>query len=131
MTPPEFITLNDETLTVPQWAQRLNISVPALRYRLKAGWPLQDALTPAKRGRGSSAFADGAEMQRRRSERQQRAQAAFLQREFTKLVDEIDRALRAFQHRLSVLDAEHDRGVGQNAYENANDRATPVAQDGV
>jgi len=44
------ITLNGETLTLTQWAARLNIGLPSLIQRLK-NWPLERALTTPKKER--------------------------------------------------------------------------------
>jgi hypothetical protein len=38
------ISYNGETRTVAQWAARLGISATALHRRLKAGWPIKEAL---------------------------------------------------------------------------------------
>lgn len=44
-----WITFNGETLSLTQWAERLNIGVPTLLERL-AKWPRDRALTEAKNG---------------------------------------------------------------------------------
>lgn len=44
-------TMNGETLTVRQWAERLGISNTSIIWRLKNGWPLGRALTE---GRGNT-----------------------------------------------------------------------------
>jgi hypothetical protein len=41
------ITFRGETLTLKEWAIRVGISTPLLHHRLKAGWPIEDALTTA------------------------------------------------------------------------------------
>lgn len=46
------ITHNGETLSIPEWAERLGITRESLRDRLDAGWSVSDALTtPAVRSR--------------------------------------------------------------------------------
>ena len=47
-----FITFNDKTQTVAQWAKEVGLTRTALLSRLAWGWPIEDALTwPAERGR--------------------------------------------------------------------------------
>ena len=46
------ISYNGETLTLPQWAQRLGLSRESLRDRLDSGWSIEKAVTtPAVRQR--------------------------------------------------------------------------------
>ena len=45
------ITHNGVTRHISEWASDLGITPQSLRFRLKAGWPLQDALT---KGRGKT-----------------------------------------------------------------------------
>jgi hypothetical protein len=46
------ITYNGETLTVPQWAERLGLTRESLRDRLDSGWSIERAVTtPAVRQR--------------------------------------------------------------------------------
>jgi hypothetical protein len=40
-----YLTLDGETLTITQWANRLGISAPGLRWRLRSGWDICSALT--------------------------------------------------------------------------------------
>lgn len=40
----KWITFDGETLCYGEWSKRLGLSREALRYRLKAGWPLEKAL---------------------------------------------------------------------------------------
>lgn len=43
------ITYRGETLTIGGWADRLGMSEWTLRHRLRAGWPVEEALgTPAR-----------------------------------------------------------------------------------
>lgn len=48
---PTLLTHNGETLSIPQWAARLGVSAFCIRRRLKAGWPVADALTAGPRTR--------------------------------------------------------------------------------
>ncbi len=50
MLTAQRLTLNGTTDTLLGWAQRLNLSYAALRKRLVSGWPLEKALTQARRG---------------------------------------------------------------------------------
>jgi hypothetical protein len=44
------IEFNGETLTLIEWSEKVGIDQTAIRYRLKAGWPIEKALlTPSKR----------------------------------------------------------------------------------
>lgn len=38
------IEYNGEILTLSQWARRMNLQIQTLSYRLKQGWPIEDAL---------------------------------------------------------------------------------------
>lgn len=40
-----FITYNGKTLTVQEWAERLNITPSTIRSRVNKGWPIARALT--------------------------------------------------------------------------------------
>ena len=44
-----FLTHDGVTLTIAQWARRLQITRGTLWHRLKAGWPIDRALTPTLR----------------------------------------------------------------------------------
>lgn len=47
-----MISFSGETKCITDWAKEMNISVTAIQYRLKAGWPLQKTLTtPSARPR--------------------------------------------------------------------------------
>lgn len=41
----KLITYHGETLSISQWAEKLNISKTMLYQRIKAGWPVERALT--------------------------------------------------------------------------------------
>jgi len=41
----KWVSYQGETLTVTQWAERLNIEFHVLRWRLKHNWPIERALT--------------------------------------------------------------------------------------
>ena len=48
----QLLTLNGETLPLPEWAKRVNVSEQAIRYRLAHSWTVEQALTPGdNRGR--------------------------------------------------------------------------------
>lgn len=38
------VTLNGKTQTIKQWAKDLNMTVGGIMYRLKKGWPVEDAI---------------------------------------------------------------------------------------
>jgi hypothetical protein len=122
MSLPELISFNGETLNLTQWAKKLGIGVNSIRYRLNAGWPIEDALTLSRRGRGMSALADAHDIERRRYERVRNADANQLRREFKKLVHDIDRALNSFRYRLSVLVEDDHRGAIEDFQETPIDR---------
>lgn len=44
-----LITYQGETLTIAQWAEKLNLSKTMLYQRFKAGWPAERALTERRR----------------------------------------------------------------------------------
>jgi len=46
------LTYNDETMTIAQWARRLNVSPERIRGRLEAGWSIENALTEPHRPLG-------------------------------------------------------------------------------
>ena len=43
-----LLRLGDETLTLIQWAKRLNLSRDTIVHRLKLGWPIERVLSPVK-----------------------------------------------------------------------------------
>lgn len=43
-------TINGETLCLTEWAERLGINRSAIRGRIKAGWPIERALTERRLG---------------------------------------------------------------------------------
>jgi hypothetical protein len=45
MTTSHRLTFNGETLLLADWARRCGISSHTLTYRLKSGWPIDEALT--------------------------------------------------------------------------------------
>lgn len=51
-----YLTFDGRTQTVGDWAKEIGISSPAIRYRLKAGWSVEDALTVSKRSYSSKTF---------------------------------------------------------------------------
>ncbi|WP_316214073.1 hypothetical protein [Bradyrhizobium sp. SZCCHNR2032] len=124
------ITHEGVTLTIDQWAARTQQSPQLLRYRLKAGWPVADALTQPRGARGVPAYRDVVLAERHRQDRIRAAAARTLHRDFEKLVRDMDRALNAFKYRLAAF-ADTDPGVSNDFAETVADRAPPVAQDRV
>ena len=123
--PRKAITFNGESLTIPQWAKRYNLSARNVRYRLKAGWTIEDALTAPHTGIGRPN-----DSQRVRIHRRRQTAADLLARDFTWLVQDIDHALRKFRDRLERR-ADHTPGVVESIEEMSNDRAIPPMQDSV
>jgi hypothetical protein len=116
--PIRTLTFNGETLTIRQWAARIGLSAQVVRYRLDAGWPMAEVLSPMKQSPGSKSHVTFED------------KAARVQRDFNELVHEMNCALRTFQRRIQWLtEASITPGVGGNFAENANDRLIPTAQD--
>lgn len=44
-----FLTHNNETLSVAQWARKLNIDKSLILRRLKCGWTIKQALAPTRK----------------------------------------------------------------------------------
>lgn len=101
MNPVRTITFGGETLTLDQWAARINLTKESIRYRLNAGWPLEDALTKHRGKPGVSPYRDTVNAARRRYADIREAEAILLRRDFDKLVRKIDLALTAFNRRLT------------------------------
>lgn len=40
-----FIVFNNQKKTIAQWSREFNINAPTIRHRIKAGWPVEKALT--------------------------------------------------------------------------------------
>jgi hypothetical protein len=40
----ETLTYKGITKTIPEWAEAVGLETPTLRYRLKAGWSIKNAL---------------------------------------------------------------------------------------
>jgi hypothetical protein len=124
--PARTITHDGVTLTIKQWAQRTNQHTNNLRYRLDAGWPVKDALFQPAHRSGRPSFAP------ERVEQAQQLRAVKLRREFSKLVFELDNALRTFRAKLDALLPDQDTGGWVNQPENSpSDRTISTAQDGV
>jgi hypothetical protein len=47
----KYLTFNGETMTLPDWADRLGIKRKVLERRIRDGWSVEDALTKPKSGR--------------------------------------------------------------------------------
>lgn len=120
------ITHDGVTLTIAQWAKRTSQPSSVLRYRIDAGWPIEDALFQPPRNSGRPSFAAG------RMEQAARIRAVKIRREFSKLVFSVDNALRTFREKMDeLLPTEDTRGVVNQPKEIAPDRALPTAQDSV
>jgi hypothetical protein len=116
--PIRTLTFNGETLTIRQWAARIGLSSHVVRYRLDAGWPIAEVLSPMKQSPGSKSYVAFED------------KAARVQRDFNELVHEMNRSLNTFQRRIRWLfEASDTPGVGGNFAENANDRLIPSEQD--
>jgi hypothetical protein len=125
MSRSKTLTLNGETLTIPQWAKRLNLTANTIRYRIRTGWPLEQALTIPHSGLGRPIYADRVKVHQRR-----KSAAELLARDFARMVEEIDHALRKFKGRLGTLSGQTP-GVVESIDEQPFDRATPSTQDSV
>jgi hypothetical protein len=117
------LTYDGRTLTIAQWAKRTNQTAATLRWRLDNGWPIEQALHNPLRGYKPINQAE-------EQAREANLRAAKMEREFMKLVTEIDNALCAFNTKLGWLLGDTP-GVGQNISKNANDRCPRVAQESV
>jgi hypothetical protein len=117
------ITLNGETLTIPQWAKRLNMGAHAIRYRLNTGWSVEEALTTPHTGLGRPVYAERIRIHHRR-----KSTAELFACEFSRLVRDIDTSLRVFRNRLVAISGQ-DPGVAENISEEPFDRATPSTQE--
>ncbi|SRR6266436_3075358 len=123
------------TLTINEWAARTNQSPQSLRYRLNSGWPVSNALNKPTGTRGRSAHKDEVNAERQRCQRTLKANAKQIRREFGKLINDMDRALNAFNLRLAWILKDTDDtdtpGVVADQSKSAPDRPTRTAQDGV
>jgi len=125
------ITFNGESLTAKQWGERLGLSRQAVLVRLNSGWSLEQALTLPNGHDGREKIVKAARAEATRSQRIRNADAKLLNREFEKLVREIDRALNAFNQVLRHFEVstEATPGVGSDLSKSAHDRSIPSAQD--
>ena len=57
--PPTLLTHNGRALSIRQWATIVGILPLALRRRLRAGWPLERALTEPSRKKTASSAQEG------------------------------------------------------------------------
>lgn len=56
-TPARKLTHAGETMTLKQWAARLGLSKPTIEKRLRAGWPIEQVLSPQNmRGKSFAAW---------------------------------------------------------------------------
>ena len=119
------ITHDGVTLTIGEWAKRTNQTAASLRYRLNAGWSINDALfqppSPYRTGRPSIA-----------GERIEQVRKLQLEREFSKLLFAVDNALRTFRTKLdTLLPAGQTGGWVDLPEKSPSDRTIPAAQDSV
>lgn len=128
---PHNLTYDGQTLSVADWAKRHKLNPQLIRYRLNAGWPVADALQKPAGKRGRSAHSDAINAERQRSARARKAQGKRIQREFNKLVVDLNRALNVFNYRLGVIILADDDtpGVGRGQTKSAKDRCSRVAQE--
>lgn len=113
------LTFQGQTRTIGEWAALTNQSHQSLRWRLAAGWPLNEALSAPRDKRGRPV-----------KDRAPAVKATKIKREFARLVGDIDHALTVFRNRLNwLLNEDEDRGVGQQPRETPNDRAIHSTQD--
>jgi hypothetical protein len=117
------LSYNGETRTLREWAQRMGVSHQVLRYRLDAGWAVEEALSTPIQPRGLSE----SDFHARRTDDEARLRMSLVRAHFAQLVKDIDRALVAFERQLSTLSG--DRGVVANIEEKPKDRATSPMQD--
>jgi hypothetical protein len=103
-----------ERLNLSQWAKRLGLSQPTLSYRISAGWPLKDALSPERRRRKP---ANDAPLRDR------------IEDEFNVLVHSIEHDLRRFRDRIRRRPRNHDRGVGRMKRAERSDQTTRPVKD--
>jgi hypothetical protein len=123
--PVRTLTHNGITLTIAQWAKRNNLGAQTLRHRLDAGWPIEQALFRQPHNGGDIAgFKPG------RAEQSLQVRTVKLRREFTKLVFELDNALRTFRQKLdALLPDERTGGRSDLPEDSPSDRTIPTAQD--
>lgn len=126
------VTHDGQTLTIRQWASRSNLSPFVLRYRLDAGWPVALALSTPLHSCGRKPVSNVRSAVQEREARAFNAKAGHVRSEFDKLVNNIDRALTAFNSKINwLLSEEADTGGYQPISENEPfDRTTRTAQDG-
>ena len=122
------ITHNGVTLTITEWAKRTDQMPRTLRWRLNAGWPIEQALHLPLDPRGRERT--DRQEQTMRLDRELRTKAVQINREFGKLVFAVDSALRSFREKLnSLLPDEQTPGVVKQPAESPPNRTIPSAQD--
>lgn len=118
------ITHDEMTLTIAQWSKRTGISRQTILNRIDAGWPIEQALSRPVHKCGRPTLAA------QRLDRVLQTRAIQIQREFSKLVFDMDKALRTFSEKLhTLLPNEDTPGVGQQPADDRPDRTIPTAQD--
>jgi len=125
------ITFNGETLTAKQWGARLGLTRQAVWARLNAGWSLEQALTIPNGDDGRDKLVKAAQVEAVRNQRLRQADAKLLNREFEKLVREIDRALNAFNQVLRHFEVSTEATPGRVRFPegDACDQLDPSARD--
>lgn len=122
------ITYDGITLTIKEWAKRTNLNEVTLRKRLAAGWTIEQCFTLPLDPRGREC-AVRKEITKR-LDRKLRTKAVHIQREFGKLVSELDDALRTFSEKLDTLLSDEDTpGVVEQPANDRPDRTIPSAQE--
>jgi hypothetical protein len=126
--PARTITHDGITLTIAEWAERTNQMPRTLRWRLNAGWPIEQALQLPLQPAGSNRQ-EHVEL-RDRIDRRVNAKALQIRNEFSKLVFALDNALRTFRESLDTLLPDEDTGgwVNQPA-ESPPNRTIPSVED--
>lgn len=125
------ITHDGQTLTIAEWADKTGQSPQLLHYRLNSGWPIADALTKPTGKRGRAPYSDGALAEREKAQKAARIKDSQIRREFSKLINELDRSLNAFHFRLAdILDAQpDDRGAIKSSGSDRPDQLIRTVQE--
>jgi hypothetical protein len=128
MNVPNLLTHEGETLSITQWARRTGMSRQVIHYRLRNGWSIHDTLTQPMHPKGRPLNADALRSQEdaRRAHEDAQLRLRSVHRSFRRLLSDVDRALRTFNHDLSML---IDRGVVDDFSNDPKDRGHPSAQE--
>jgi hypothetical protein len=128
--PVRTLTHDGVTLTIGEWAARTKQSPQSLRHRLNSGWPVADALSIPPGKRGTTPYSEVADAERQRCERKLKQNAKQIRREFNRLVSDMNRALNAFNTRLTwILNEDDTPGVVSDHSKSASDRMPRVAEE--